>query len=293
MDLPQLAEAGGSSTRAMRTEDLAISGQPTRLADVRGIRFRVLGPVEMETDDGQVSTIRRRQVRCVLAILVLESERWVSLDRLCDLIWDDEPPPHAPATMRTHIARIRKLVARTNIDPSDGPVLAHQRGRYMMRVRPDAVDAHRFRSLVHQAACAPLADRAQLLQAALTLWRGPALYRAADERLRARLCADLTELRINAVEDSFATRLALGEQRAVLPELARLIAELPTREPLVRLYIRVLYNMGRTADALNAYARLRAHLAEHLGLAPSPDTERLYLTILRHEPLAAPVGLAG
>jgi DNA-binding SARP family transcriptional activator len=38
---------------------------------------------------------------------------------------------------------------------------------------------------------------------------------------------------------------------------------------------------GNRADALRAYERCRCLLAEELGVSPSPQTEAVYLDILR------------
>jgi hypothetical protein len=38
------------------------------VSTLTGVRFRVLGPVEVHTDDGRFLTPPRRQERCLLAI---------------------------------------------------------------------------------------------------------------------------------------------------------------------------------------------------------------------------------
>jgi hypothetical protein len=48
------------------------------------MRFRVLGSVDIVSDDGQVYTLNRRQERGVLAILLLEAGRVVPVDQLCE-----------------------------------------------------------------------------------------------------------------------------------------------------------------------------------------------------------------
>jgi len=247
----------------------------------------VLGPVEIHTDDGRIVTLPRRQERCLLGILLLEAGHVVPLPRLVGLLWDGDPPARAAQALRTYVARIRSLLARAGaVDHGVRLVSAH--GGYILDVDTDAVDAHRFRSLLKEAATADLATRDRILQECLALWHGPALDRAASDEQRDRLCADLTELRVRAVEEYLATELDLGRHRAVLPELIRYRAEHPDRERLVELHMLALYRDGRTADALEAYERFRVRLADRLGADPGSALQHLHRAILRGEPLAAP-----
>jgi DNA-binding SARP family transcriptional activator len=41
------------------------------------------------------------------------------------------------------------------------------------------------------------------------------------------------------------------------------------------------HRLGSRGEALRAYARLREVLRDELGASPSPETEAVYLTILR------------
>src|SRR5205085_6772484 len=86
-----------------------------------------------------------------------------------------------------------------------------------------------------------------ILRDALALWRGPALYGAVDDELRERLCTDLEELRLRAVEESLAVGMELGRQQDVIARLARLTAEYPLRERLVELHVRALHRDGTAA----------------------------------------------
>ena len=70
------------------------------------VRFRVLGPVEIDSEGAAPAQLRRRE-RALLAILLLERERLVPADRLCDLLWDGDPPDGARRMLHSHVARIR------------------------------------------------------------------------------------------------------------------------------------------------------------------------------------------
>ena len=251
------------------------------------MRFLVLGPVEVHTGDGRVLTLSRRHERCMLAILLLEPGRVVTTDRLCELLWEESRPSQARQAVRSYAARIRGVLAAA--DGEHRVTLISDRGGYLLTVAPDAVDAHRFRLLLDRATHTDdLPERDRLLREALALWRGPALHNAASGRVRDRICADLDELRLHAIEESLAVGLELGRHRDVLPELARLTGEHPLRERIVELYMRGLYHAGRTAEALDVYTRTRTQLADQLGLDPGAALQRLHRTILRGEPLPIP-----
>jgi len=246
------------------------------------VRLRVLGPVQIESDDGQVYTLTRRQERSVLAILLLEAGRVVPIDRLCELLWGDDPPRHARRAVHAHIARIRAVLARAG----GGAELASDREGYRLDVDPNRVDVHRFRTLLHLAtATTDLVERDRMLSEALSLWHGPALHNAAPEQLRERLCADLDEQRRRAVEAAIAAGLDLGRHDELLAELARLNTEQPVRERLVELHMLALYHQGRTSEALTVYQQARNRLSDELGLDPGPVLQQLHRAILRGEPV--------
>src|SRR2546421_2340407 len=237
-------------------------------------------------------TLPRRQERCVLAVLLLEADHVVPMSRLCELLWDGDPPEHAPRTVRTYVARLRSLLGAAEA-AAHGVELRTEHGGYRLAAPPDLLDAHVFRRLYETAVgTADIRERDRLLRRALDLWRGPALSRAATDRLRERLCAGLDELRLQAVEESLATGIELGNHLRLLPEVARQMRENPLRERLVELYMRALYRSGRRAEALEAYARARDLLSDQLGLEPGSALQRLQLEVLRDAappPAAEPV----
>jgi DNA-binding SARP family transcriptional activator len=74
-------------------------------------------------------------------------------------------------------------------------------------------------------------------------------------------------------------------------ELEELVAAQPLSERLGGLLVRALARSGRQADALGAYQRLRARLADELGIDPSPELQAVHVAVLRGELTpAAPAG---
>lgn len=65
-----------------------------------GLEFGVLGPLQVLAD-GRLIQLGRRGMRGLLAMLVVEANRPVSIDQIVDALWTDTPP----ATARTIVDR--------------------------------------------------------------------------------------------------------------------------------------------------------------------------------------------
>src|SRR5688572_23217819 len=110
------------------------------------MRYGVLGPVEVETDDGLVIAVTSPSQRIVLAVLVARANQVVPLDELVVALWGDEPPPTAVHSLRTYVSRLRGLT---------GPALVSRAGGFALDVAPDRIDAVRFEALVGAASAGP------------------------------------------------------------------------------------------------------------------------------------------
>jgi DNA-binding SARP family transcriptional activator/tetratricopeptide (TPR) repeat protein len=241
------------------------------------VDLRVLGPVEAWAAGTPLDLGSRKQ-RLVLAVLLLEANRLVPVDRLVDLVWESAPPPSARGTVQVLVSRLRAAFRQ------GGPEIAGQGSGYLLRVDPAAVDVHRFTDLIGRAAQADDEGRVELLGEALALWRGDPLADVAPAEVADRLCAGLRETRWTAVEDLFEARVRLGESRRVLDELPTLVAENPVRQRLVGQLMLALHREGRTSEALDAYRALRDRLVTEFGLDPAPELRDLEAAILRADP---------
>jgi DNA-binding SARP family transcriptional activator/tetratricopeptide (TPR) repeat protein len=186
-----------------------------------------------------------------------------------------------------HIARLRRALA--GAEPHGVRLLSTPPG-YTLDVDPDRVDAHVFRRRVTEAAAqADPAARAELLRAALGLWRGPALGDLAAGPGPRRLVQALEDLRLTATEDRIDADLSAGRHAGLLGELAELVARHPLRERLAGQLMLAHYRSRSIGAALDVYRRTRADLAAELGLDPGPELDRLHDAILRRDPgLAEP-----
>lgn len=95
----------------------------------------------------------------------------------------------------------------------------------------------------------------------------------------------LTEDKLYVHTARAEAEIACGRWYAVIAELQGLIIEHPYREPLWAQLITAYYLSERQSDALDAYGRLKAILADDLGIDPGPTVQELQARILRQEPL--------
>lgn len=230
------------------------------------MEFRVLGPLEVVAGGQQLHLGTPRQ-RTLLGLLLLRAGDVVSCDRLVEELWEEDPPGTARHTLQGYVHRLRGALG------PDGWRLQTRPPGYRLKVSAGELDAQRFQDLAAEGRRALVRGEppaaAELLAAALGLWRGPLLADlgevAALEPERARLEA----LQLTALEDRLEAELALGGHGALVGELERLVAEHPFRERLWGQLMLALYRSGRQADALAAFHRARKLLDEELGIQPS------------------------
>ncbi|MEU5692250.1 BTAD domain-containing putative transcriptional regulator [Actinosynnema sp. NPDC020468] len=215
------------------------------------MRVAVLGPLLVTDVDGAAVEVRGRRLRVLLSRLAQDAGHVVPFDRLVDALWPDDPPVDAGAALHSLVSRLRRAIGA-------GTVASHPTG-YLLTAE---VDAAEFAGLCARHEYA----------AALALWRGPAFQDTPG------VAARWEDLRLTAVEASVTD----------LAELRRLCAEHPAREGLHARLVRTLYARGRRADALAAYDRVRAHLADELGVDPGPALREAHLVALREDPPAEP-----
>ena len=251
------------------------------------MHYKILGPLEVE-NDGQKLDLGRPKQRAVLAVLLVEAHRVVSLDRLIDLLWGDERPARSTASLQVYVSNLRRVLEPGRQRHTPPEVLLTRPPGYLLQLDPEELDASRFEDLA--AAGRRLLDHGRPVPArsalaeALALWRGDALAEFAYERFARPAIARWEELRLVSTEDLVQADLALGSRGPTIATLEGLVGRYPLRERLWGLLMVALYRDGRQGDALRTFARARAVLMEELGVDPGPELARLESDILDHAP---------
>src|SRR5262245_9339929 len=178
------------------------------------LEFRILGPLEVSDETGHVALGGPKQ-RALLAILVLEAGRVVPTDRLIDLLWGEEAPKTATASLQNAVGRLRRALG--------ADVLETRSPGYVLSVGQDQIDARRFERSVSDARRLPPEERRERLEAALALWRGPALAEFAFDEFAQAEIRRLEELRVVAREGRIEADIELGRHVDVIGELEALV----------------------------------------------------------------------
>lgn len=247
------------------------------------MQFRVLGALEAGAG-AMVADLGPPKQRALLAILILHIGEIVSIDRLIDLLWGDDPPRTASHSIQIYVSDLRKAM-----EPMAGRRLIHTRPPgYQLDAPPESVDARRFEALIAEGSShlhAGERDAAiAALRSALGLWRGPALSDFAYEEFAQPYVRRFHDLHLDAVEALASAELEAAQASRVVPLLEAAIREDPLRERSRELLMIALYRTGRHAEALRTFDRLRELLVEELGLEPSPALQRLRDRVLLHDP---------
>jgi YVTN family beta-propeller protein len=259
------------------------------------IEFGILGPLEVSRAGRSVSLGGPRQ-RAVLALLLLEADRVVSMDRLAEEVWAGHPPDGWATTLQTYVFHLRRALEPERPRGGAAAVLVTRDRGYLLRVDRAHVDSVVFEEGFTAGRAAldagRYAEAAQTLRRVLGLWRGPVLANLADYAFTRPEAARLQELRLAALEVRIEADLALGRHDTLTAELDGLVREHSLRERLHGQLMLALYRSGRQADALAAYRRARDLLAGELGIDPGEPLECLHAAVLAHDPALDWVGTA-
>jgi DNA-binding SARP family transcriptional activator len=255
---------------------------------VQRLEIAVLGPLEVRVDGRPACLTPMEQA--LLVALVARANQVVTSDRLIGQLWDD--PWSIPSRNALHalVRRLRRAVG--------SEICQTRASGYQLTIEPGQLDLHRFEALMGEAREAIAAGEprrsAALLQAALALWRGPALAGAPVTPITTVEAARLDDLRLTALEQRNEAELQLGQHAELVAELTRLAAEHPHREPLSNQLMLALYRSGRQAEALAVYQALHRRMVDDLGLEPGKPSKDLQRAILTADPaLQPPAGVPG
>lgn len=247
---------------------------------MHSLSFRLLGPLEV-LRDGQPLRLGSARQCAVLAMLLLFSDRVVSVDALTDAVWQGAPPTTARNQISICVTNLRKTF-RDAAAVDD--LIDTVRPGYRLNSKRHRLDLQELDASVGVARAAVgdgrLTEAAERFEHALSLWRGTALDGLVGGGIDQEV-ARLTESWLDINEEFAALQLRLGHHRSVVSRLTALVAEHPLREQARAHLMRAHHLSGRRAAALEVYREGRRILADELGIEPSASVQQAHRRILQ------------
>lgn len=147
-------------------------GLVSAMAD-RRLEYGLLGPLEM-TVDGELMPLGTPKQRAVLAVLAMNRNSPVGVERLITAVWEGQSPSGARAGIHSYVSNIRKILNGVGVDAR--VVLAAAPPGYRLSVAESACDLGRFiaekTAGVHAAASCQFEQASRHLRAALAEMAG-------------------------------------------------------------------------------------------------------------------------
>jgi DNA-binding SARP family transcriptional activator len=243
---------------------------------------RLLGPVELVVRERSVP-VAGTSPRAVLAMLALRAGQVVRTDEIIEGLWAGTFPLDPGAAVQVTLSRVRRALGE------ERERLRHIAAGYVLDLDPTAVDVGRVEAALDLARQmhrdGRREDAARVATDGLGEWRSDApLAEFADLPFAAAPASRLQVLRSELAEIGNAAALDIGHPEEVIARTPPLIELDPWRENLVAQLMTALYQTGRQAEALSAFAQLASRLRADFGVEPSPPLSALRTRVLAHDP---------
>lgn len=227
------------------------------------LRVKALGPLQVWRDRlplvaGGSAKAQRKPLE-LLRLLAAHGGGPLAVSLVIDELWPSLDLDAPRASFEMAVSRLRKWL--------DLPEA--------VRVADDAVSLDPSLVWIDVAAFEAVAAGDGDAATALALYRAPLL---GAERLHGLLHTARSRLAIaheSLVHLQLERLMASGAPDAALRTARQALVHDPLNEPLHRALMRAHLHLGERAEVLQAYHRLRALLADRLGMAPSAQTEAL------------------
>ena len=249
-------------------------------------RIYLAGRVTIEAND---RFVRERdfpspQALVAFVFLAAERRRTTTAEQLAEAVWSDRARPSAwDSALSALLSRTRALIQR-GLETSAIDI-TRRFGRVQLELPADAwVDLEAAASAIDEADGHVRAGRLQPAWAAANV----AACITRDALLPDRDAPWLEGLRVR--QRAIAARalrllsdvsLQNGEADLAILHAQQLVDLDPLIETSYGCLMRVHAALGNRGGALRVYAQCRERLRDELGASPSPETESLYLKILR------------
>jgi DNA-binding SARP family transcriptional activator len=248
-------------------------------------RIYLTGHVSLEHGDRLVTeaSLPGRQGRLAFVFLAANRRRPISRGDLVDVIWPDKPPLENESALSAILSKLRSVLKKTGWPPSEATIDVCS-SSIGIRFPPQTwVDIEDAANAIDEAEGALRAgDPAKawgFANVVVSIARRPFLADHEAPWIEARRAMQRTLLTRGL--QCLAAATQASDPSLAIQYTAEVLNLEPFRETTYQQLMRLHAAMGNRAEALRVFGQCRELLRDELGASPSPQTEAVFLKILR------------
>ncbi len=236
------------------------------------MELTLFGGFQLVDDAGNAVELSARKAKALLAWLALHQDQRHTRDRLALLLWEDSGDAQARHSLRQALSGLRKALGK-----HAEALIADQQ-----TVRLDSghilADSWRFEALLNRE------PSGEALSQAVSLYGGEFLegFNPRSNTYEEWLMTQRSHYReraMGAMSSLLEHYLKNRQLESGMRLAIRMLSGDPLQERVYRTLMRIYARLNRPAEALRQYRQCRRVLFRELGLAPEPETVRLYQEI--------------
>lgn len=242
------------------------------------IEIHMLGEFSLQSGENQISDSgkRSRKMWCLLAYFICGRKRFITPQKLIDLLYGDGPDSNNPENaLRITMHRMRQELDK--LWPGAGKeLILYRDGGYGWN--PDStvtLDYDRFDELSASRTEDP-GQRLQELLEALSLYRGEFLPRHKEEEWVMPIATHFHNRFVEMTLEAAGLLIAQDQYAQAAALCRRAVQEEPYHEPLHQMLMQALGGTGDSKGIATVYENLRKRLFDDFGIHPSEQTRELY-----------------
>ena len=248
-------------------------------------RIYLTGAVTIENGEHLVRERRfpGRQGRIAFVFLAVNRHRPVHRAELMGAIWPDGEPAQSDTALDAILSKLRAMLKSAQL----GGSIDVSSGTIALQLPGDAwIDLEAASNALDEAEGALRRnDRAEawsLANVAVVISRRPFLADLEAPWIEAQRTS-LRVLQMRALQCLVNVSAKNSEPLLAIQHAAEMVELDPFKETAYQLLMKMHAAAGDRAEALRVFAKCRELLRDELGVSPSPQTEAVYLEILRAE----------
>ena len=223
-----------------------------------------------------------RQGRIAFVYLALHRHRTIHRDELLTAIWPDESSSLGDSGLDPIMSKLRGVL-RTGFHPAEARIEVSA-GTIALQL-PDTtwVDIEAAANALDEAEGALRRNDSAawgLANTAVVITRRPFLPNAEAPWIESQRSV-LRAMQLRALQCLVTVSANNNEPLLAIQHASEMVQLEPFRETAYQLLMRMHAAAGDRAEALRVFARCRELLRDELGVSPSPQTEAVYLEILK------------